>query len=113
MLIAQLQQELDHVLVCAAVKRTLQSSYAAGDRRINVGERSGGHPRGEGGRVQLMIYRIQQKLGRAFADLQPYALYPPSEYFHGAVTRNELGPLPAGPQKQQGRPQAFSLPLSA
>jgi len=59
------------------------------------------------------IYRIQQKLGRAFADLQPYALYPPAEYFYGVVTRSELGPIPVAPQRQGGRPLAFPLPLTA
>lgn len=29
------------------------------------------------------VYRIQQRLGRVFRELQPYALYPLSEYFHG------------------------------
>jgi hypothetical protein len=35
------------------------------------------------------VYRIQQKLGRAFRELQPYALFPLDEYF-GAVVRKEL-----------------------
>lgn len=30
------------------------------------------------------VYRIQQKLGRIFRELEPYCLYPLSEYFHGA-----------------------------
>lgn len=29
------------------------------------------------------VYRIQQKLGRTFAELEPYALYPLDEYFGG------------------------------
>ncbi|MDP8982061.1 MAG: hypothetical protein M3O35_15875 [Acidobacteriota bacterium] len=29
------------------------------------------------------VYRIQQKLGRVFRELQPYPLYPISDYFHG------------------------------
>jgi hypothetical protein len=29
------------------------------------------------------VYRIEQKLGRVFRELQPYGLYPLSEYFHG------------------------------
>jgi hypothetical protein len=33
------------------------------------------------------VYRIEQKLGRAFAELQPYSLYPPREYFGGVVPR--------------------------
>jgi hypothetical protein len=31
------------------------------------------------------VYRIEQKLGRVFFEIQPYALYPLREYF-GAVT---------------------------
>ena len=30
------------------------------------------------------VYRIEQKLGRTFRELQPYSLYPLDEYFHGA-----------------------------
>ena len=30
------------------------------------------------------VYRIQQKLGRRFRELEPYSLYPTNEYFHGA-----------------------------
>ena len=29
------------------------------------------------------IYRIEQKLGRVFRELEPYALFPLDEYFHG------------------------------
>ena len=35
------------------------------------------------------VYRIQQKLGRAFRELKPYPLFPLDEYF-GAVVRKEL-----------------------
>ncbi len=31
------------------------------------------------------IYRIQQKLGRALREVQPYALFPLDEYFGGAI----------------------------
>ncbi len=37
------------------------------------------------------VYRIQQKLGRVFAELQPYALYPLEEYF--ATTVNAAEPI--------------------
>lgn len=40
------------------------------------------------------VYRIQQKLGRVFRDLQPYSLYPLDEYFGGTVRK---GPSPQGP----------------
>jgi hypothetical protein len=29
------------------------------------------------------VYRIEQKLGRVFRELEPYALFPLDEYFHG------------------------------
>ncbi len=29
------------------------------------------------------VYRMEQKLGRVFRELQPYGLYPLEEYFHG------------------------------
>jgi hypothetical protein len=34
------------------------------------------------------VYRIEQKLGRTFAELQPYPLYPLDEYFGGMVRKN-------------------------
>jgi hypothetical protein len=34
------------------------------------------------------VYRIQQKLGRAFQELAPYALFPLTEYFGGTVRRD-------------------------
>ena len=37
------------------------------------------------------VYRIQQKLGRAFRELTPYPLFPLDEYF-GAVVRRKLSP---------------------
>jgi hypothetical protein len=36
------------------------------------------------------IYRIEQKLGRVFRELQPYPLFPLDEYFGGSVR----APLP-------------------
>ncbi len=35
------------------------------------------------------VYRIQQKLGRVFRELEPYALFPLDEYFGGTI-RKEL-----------------------
>lgn len=39
------------------------------------------------------VYRIEQKLGRVFRELQPYGLFPLDEYFHGAA-RVDMPPLP-------------------
>jgi hypothetical protein len=37
------------------------------------------------------VYRIEQKLGRAFREIRPYALFPLDEYF-GPVVRKEFSP---------------------
>ncbi len=37
------------------------------------------------------VYRIEQKLGRMFRELQPYSLFPIDEYFSGTM-RNPLPP---------------------
>jgi hypothetical protein len=34
-----------------------------------------------------MIYRIQQKLGRAFREIEPYSLFPLDEYFGGSIKK--------------------------
>lgn len=39
------------------------------------------------GKLYHAVYRVEEKLGKAFAELQPYPLYPPREYF--AVRRLE------------------------
>jgi hypothetical protein len=36
------------------------------------------------------VYRIQQKLGRRFRELEPYALWPLDEYFGGTVRAKEI-----------------------
>lgn len=33
------------------------------------------------------VYRVEQRLGRAFFELEPYALYPLDEYFAGRIER--------------------------
>jgi hypothetical protein len=35
------------------------------------------------------VYRIERKLGRTFAELKPYPLYPVADYFAGSVRRAE------------------------
>ena len=40
------------------------------------------------------VYRIEQKLGKVFRELKPYALFPLDEYFHGR-TVNAYTPDPA------------------
>jgi hypothetical protein len=43
------------------------------------------------------VYRIQQKLGRVFRELEPYSLFPLDEYFNGAV--RGVTPMQPGPRK--------------
>jgi hypothetical protein len=35
------------------------------------------------------VYRIEQKLGRVFRELEPYSLYPLDEYFRGAYRQHK------------------------
>lgn len=42
------------------------------------------------------VYRIEQKLGRVFRELEPYPLYPLEDYFHGP---SRIGPQPIEPAR--------------
>lgn len=44
------------------------------------------------------VYRIEQKLGRVFRELEPYALFPLDEYFHGP---SRLAPAAANSKPAQ------------
>ena len=55
------------------------------------------------------IYSIERRLGRALAEMEPYALYPPSEYFTGGF-RHEAG-MASYPDPRFRR--SSDLPLSA
>ena len=50
------------------------------------------------------IYRIEQKLGRVFRELEPYSLFPLDEYFHGPARMVSGLPLPA---RVAGHPSAW------
>jgi hypothetical protein len=45
------------------------------------------------------VYRIEQKLGRVFRELEPYSLFPLDEYFHGP---SRLGPAKEKPVQASG-----------
>lgn len=50
------------------------------------------------------IYRIQQKLGRTFRELEPHALFPLDEYFNGAgktVVPPSIFPIETAPPLQR------------
>jgi hypothetical protein len=58
------------------------------------------------------VYRIEQKLGRVFRELEPYSLFPLDEYFHGP---SRLGPakkpLPPGPEGREVPPHLRFPPV--
>lgn len=47
------------------------------------------------------VYRIEEKLGRAFAETVPYGLYPLDEYFGGTVRTTQVTPVEPPPAKAQ------------
>lgn len=62
------------------------------------------------------VYRIEQKLGRVFRELQPYGLWPLDEYFNGTVRSRPrpVAALPAGrPAGSLGEPVRPPLAQSA
>jgi hypothetical protein len=50
------------------------------------------------------VYRIQQKLGRVFRELEPYSLFPLDEYFAGKIQKNNVVTMPAPPRPQPVHP---------
>ena len=58
------------------------------------------------------VYRIEQILGRAFAELEPYALFPLNEYFGGIIRKEPDRSLAATPLPRYME-TAEELPLSA
>jgi hypothetical protein len=56
------------------------------------------------------VYRIQQKLGRVFREIQPYSLYPLDEYFGGSVRKElpegytKIVQMPAAQKRRALRP---------
>ena len=51
------------------------------------------------------VYRIEQALGRAFREVQPYPLYPLHDYFFGTMLTE--------PDRKSPVPSAFTVPLHA
>jgi hypothetical protein len=55
------------------------------------------------------LYRVEERLGRVFAELTPYPLYPVDQYFSGYTRRDDGGgSLPSRPDDRHA-----DLPLSA
>lgn len=55
------------------------------------------------------VYRVEQKLGKVFAELEPYPLYPLREYFNSVVQKHDMGIA----DQSVSRGRAVPLPLSA
>ena len=55
------------------------------------------------------VYRIEQKLGRAFRETEPYALFPLDEYFHAP---SRVGPprKPVRMESMSSRPARLEFP---
>jgi hypothetical protein len=64
------------------------------------------------GQLWHSVYRIQQTLGRAFAELQPYPLYPLSDYFgHSHAGGVKPCPVPAARRDNGPLTPPLALPL--
>jgi hypothetical protein len=63
------------------------------------------------------VYRIEEQLGKTFRELQPYALFPLDEYFHGRVDNEWMPePDPVSPKVIALRPPlapVWALPRAA
>ena len=64
------------------------------------------------GKVYHAVYRIEERLGFAFATLEPYALYPTREYFalhfSEPVSATPIAPRSAGPATVRSFPLRLS-----
>ncbi len=71
-----------------------------------------------------MVYRVMERLGRRFAEVQPYCLYPLDEYFHGgskhphafaaprlAPTMRRVTELPGSPPSSLGDAPAVPVAM--
>ena len=56
-----------------------------------------------------IVYRIEQKLGRVYRELEPYGLFPLDEYFHGPRHPPQPRPIQMAP----GLGSGFTPPLAA
>jgi hypothetical protein len=58
------------------------------------------------------VYRIEQKLGRTFRELEPFALFPLDEYFNSTCRRETMAltPFPATTDGQKDGKQVAKFP---
>jgi hypothetical protein len=60
-----------------------------------------------------MTYRVEQKLGRAFAETRPYSLFPLGEYFHSVVRGAAAKRSQESGVRSQGKDAAAPIPEPA
>jgi hypothetical protein len=75
-------------------------------RRLNV----------DRGTFYHKVYKIQERLGRVFAELQPYALFPVDEYFNGTrLPQNRIvyGFKVTKEEQEAGEPLPFPIKRAA
>lgn len=53
-----------------------------------------------------MVYRIEQRLGRVFRELEPYGLFPVDEYFNGRIQKDRRPAVLAIPRRAEVRAPA-------
>lgn len=56
------------------------------------------------------VYRIEQKLGRVFRELEPYSLFPLDEYFGGTMRNDRVPVCPAAEIVPINRPRTVLRP---
>jgi hypothetical protein len=56
------------------------------------------------------VYRIEQKLGRVFRELQPYPLFPLDDYFNGPSRFMARGPAESKCMEIPQRPSHLQFP---
>jgi hypothetical protein len=57
------------------------------------------------------VYRIEQTLGRIFAELEPYSLFPLDEYFGSSLRQDLARPLPPIPPIRAHKRPVFAVPM--
>jgi len=57
------------------------------------------------------VYRIEQKLGRVFREMEPYSLFPLDEYFHGPSRSNPGRTAAASVSGIPARPEHLRFPV--
>ena len=62
------------------------------------------------GRFFHSVYRLTQKLGKTFRELEPYALFPLPDYFDG-TTQSRIAPSPIAVMKPAGSDLSSKVPV--